>query len=55
MYQVARAGLRICMSRAHKRRAREVDVTLIGQGDSLVFGFSRLDVMFARRTVRLPC
>ena len=35
----------------------QVDVTLIDRGDAFVFGFSKLDVMFGRRTleaVRLP-
>ncbi len=35
----------------------EVEVTLIDKGDGFVFGFSKLDVMFGRRTaeeVRLP-
>ncbi|HEY8082718.1 MAG TPA: FAD/NAD(P)-binding oxidoreductase [Solirubrobacterales bacterium] len=35
----------------------EVDVTLIDKGDSFVFGYSKLDVMFGRETaeaVRLP-
>jgi sulfide:quinone oxidoreductase len=35
----------------------EVDVTLIDKGDSFVFGFSKLDVMFGRQTleeVKLP-
>jgi sulfide:quinone oxidoreductase len=35
----------------------EVEVTLIDRGDSFVFGYSKLDVMFARQTldeVRLP-
>ncbi len=44
-------------SRLSAELADEVDATLIGQGDSFIFGFSKLDVMFARRTmdeVRIP-
>ena len=34
-----------------------LDITLIDRGDTFVFGFSKLDVMFGRRTlddVRIP-
>ncbi len=44
-------------SRLSAELADEVDVTLIDQSDSFIFGFSKLDVMFARRTmdeVRIP-
>ena len=44
-------------SRLRAELADEADVTLIGQGDSFIFGFSEPDVMFARRTmneVRIP-
>ena len=37
--------------------ADDADITLIDQGDSFVFGFAKLDVMFGRQTadaVRLP-
>ena len=36
----------------------DVEVTLIDKGDSFVFGFAKLDVMFGRTSaeaVRLPC
>ncbi len=38
-------------SRLSTELADEVDVTLMGQGDSFIFGFSKLDVIFARRTM----
>ena len=44
-------------SRLSAELADQVDVTLIDQGDSFIFGFSKLDVMFGRRTmdeVRIP-
>ena len=31
----------------------EIDVTLIDKGDSFVFGYSKLDVMFRRRVARV--
>ena len=37
-------------SRLSEELADDVDVTLIDQSDSFVFGFSKLDVMFGRRT-----
>jgi len=50
------AGLELS-SRLSAELADRVDVTLIDQSDSFLFGFSKLDVMFARRTmdeVRIP-
>jgi sulfide:quinone oxidoreductase len=44
------AGLELS-SRLSDELADEVDVTLIDQNDSFLFGFSKLDVMFARRTM----
>jgi sulfide:quinone oxidoreductase len=44
-------------SRLSSELADDVAVTLIDQSDSFIFGFSKLDVMFGRRTmdeVRLP-
>ena len=44
-------------SRLAERLGDEVEVTLIDRADAFVFGFSKLDVMFGRRTpedVRLP-
>jgi sulfide:quinone oxidoreductase len=44
-------------SRLSDELGDRVDVTLIDRGDAFVFGFSKLDVMFGRRTldaVRLP-
>jgi sulfide:quinone oxidoreductase len=44
-------------SRLSAELAGEVHVTLIDQSDSFIFGFSKLDVMFGRRTmdeVRIP-
>ena len=44
-------------SRLSREVVDDVEVTLIDQSDSFVFGFSKLDVMFGRRTmdeVRLP-
>ena len=44
-------------SRLSAELADQVEVTLIDQSDSFIFGFSKLDVMFARRTmdeVRIP-
>ena len=44
-------------SRLSAELANEVHVTLIDQSDSFIFGFSKLDVMFGRRTmdeVRIP-
>ena len=44
-------------SRLSAEVADEVRVTLIDQSDSFIFGFSKLDVMFGRRTwdeVRIP-
>ena len=44
-------------SRLSTELADDVDVTLIDQSDAFVFGFSKLDVMFGRRSmdeVRLP-
>ena len=44
-------------SRLSAELADEVHVTLIDQSDSFIFGFSKLDVMFGRRTmdeVRIP-
>ena len=44
-------------SRLSAELAGEVEVTLIDQGDAFIFGFSKLAVMFGRRTledVRLP-
>lgn len=44
-------------SRLSAELAGDVDVTLIDQRDAFIFGFSKLDVMFGRRTldeVRLP-
>ena len=50
------AGLELS-SRLSAELIDQVDVTLIDQSDSFLFGFSKLDVMFARRTmdeVRIP-
>jgi sulfide:quinone oxidoreductase len=50
------AGLELS-SRLSAGLADQVAVTLIDQSDSFLFGFSKLDVMFARRTmdeVRIP-
>jgi sulfide:quinone oxidoreductase len=50
------AGLEL-VTRLSDSLSDEVSVTLIDQSDSFVFGFSKLDVMFGRRTldeVRLP-
>jgi sulfide:quinone oxidoreductase len=44
-------------TRLSEELAGEVEVTLIDQNDTFVFGYSKLDVMFGRRTaeeVRLP-
>ena len=44
-------------SRLSAELADQVEVTVIDQSDSFLFGFSKLDVMFARRTmdeVRIP-
>jgi sulfide:quinone oxidoreductase len=44
-------------SRLSAELADQVDVTLIDQGDSFIFGFAKLDVMFGRQTmgeVRIP-
>jgi sulfide:quinone oxidoreductase len=44
-------------SRLSQELGDQVDVTLIDRGDAFVFGFSKLDVMFGKRTpeaVRLP-
>ena len=44
-------------SRLSAELADEVEVTLIDKSDSFIFGFSKLDVMFGRRTmdeVRIP-
>lgn len=44
-------------SRLSAELADQVRVTLIDQGDSFIFGFSKLDVMFGRRTMdegRIP-
>ena len=44
-------------TRLSEELADDVEVTLIDQSDAFVFGFSKLDVMFGRRTldeVRLP-
>src|SRR5713226_7011918 len=38
-------------TRLSEELADEVQVTLIDQSDSFVFGFSKLDVMFGRRTL----
>jgi sulfide:quinone oxidoreductase len=43
-------GLELC-SRLSSDLADEVEVTLIDHNDSFVFGFSKLDVMFGRRTL----
>ena len=42
-------GLELC-TRLSEALGNEVDVTLIDQNDSFVFGFSKLDVMFGQRT-----
>jgi len=50
------AGLELS-SRLSAELADQVDVTLIDQSDSFLFGFSKLDVIFGRRTmdeVRIP-
>jgi sulfide:quinone oxidoreductase len=50
------AGLELS-SRLAAELAGQVDVTLIDQSDSFLFGFAKLDVMFGRRTmeeVRIP-
>jgi sulfide:quinone oxidoreductase len=50
------AGLELS-SRLSAELADQVDVILIDQSDSFLFGFSKLDVMFGRRTmdeVRIP-
>jgi len=50
------AGLELS-SRLSAELADRVDITLIDQGDSFLFGFSKLDVMFGRKTmdeVRIP-
>jgi glycine/D-amino acid oxidase-like deaminating enzyme len=50
------AGLELS-SRLSAELAGQVDVTLIDQSDSFLFGFAKLDVMFGRRTmkeVRIP-
>jgi len=44
-------------SRLSQELGDQVDVTLIDRGDAFVFGFSKLDIMFGKRTpeaVRLP-
>jgi sulfide:quinone oxidoreductase len=44
-------------SRLSHEMGDQVDVTLIDRADAFVFGFSKLDVMFGKRTldtVRLP-
>ncbi len=44
-------------SRLSQELGDQVEVTLVDRGDAFVFGFSKLDVMFGRRTldaVRLP-
>jgi sulfide:quinone oxidoreductase len=49
-------GLELCTTLS-EALGDEVDVTLIDKGDSFVFGFSKLDVMFERKApeaVRLP-
>ena len=49
-------GLELC-SRLSSELADEVEVTLIDQSDAFIFGFTKLDVMFGRRTmdeIRLP-
>ena len=49
-------GLELC-SRLSQGLGDQVDVTLIDHADAFVFGFSKLDVMFGKRTldgVRLP-
>ena len=49
-------GLELC-SRLSQGLGDQVDVTLIDRADAFVFGFSKLDVMFGKRTldgVRLP-
>jgi sulfide:quinone oxidoreductase len=50
------AGLELS-ARLSAELADRVDITLIDQGDSFLFGFSKLDVMFGRKTmdeVRIP-
>ena len=50
------AGLELS-SRLSAELADEVDVTLIDQSDSFMFGFSKLEVMFSRKMmdqVRIP-
>jgi sulfide:quinone oxidoreductase len=44
------AGLELS-SRLSAELADRADITLIDQSDSFIFGFSKLDVMFARRTL----
>jgi sulfide:quinone oxidoreductase len=44
------AGLELS-SRLSAELADKADITLIDQSDSFIFGFSKLDVMFARRTL----
>ena len=49
-------GLELCTTLSESV-GRELDVTLIDQGDAFVFGFSKLDIMFGRTTpqaVRMP-
>ena len=43
-------GLELC-TRLSGELATEVEVTLVDQSDSFIFGFSKLDVMFGRRTM----
>ena len=50
------AGLELA-SRLSESLADEVDVTLIDQNDAFTFGFSKLDILFGRKTpqaVRIP-
>ena len=50
------AGLELS-ARLSAELADQVDITLIDQSDSFIFGFAKLDVMFARQTmdeVRIP-
>jgi sulfide:quinone oxidoreductase len=42
-------GLELCATLAHEL-GEDIDVTLIDRADAFVFGFSKLDVMFARAT-----
>ncbi len=49
-------GLELCTTLS-EALGDEVEVTLIDRGDSFVFGYSKLDVMFGRESaeaVRLP-